>query len=34
MTVSLTLRTFSRMPSSWKIRIDATADAQASGWPE
>ena len=34
MTVSDTLRTFSRMPSSSKIRIDATAEAQASGWPE
>ena len=34
MTVSHTLRTFSRMPSSSKIRIDATAEAHASGWPE
>ena len=24
----------SRMPSSRKMLIDATADAQASGWPE
>ena len=28
------IRALSMMPSSWKALIDATAEAQASGWPE
>ena len=34
MTSVSSSRTCSRMRSSRKIPIDATADAQASGWPE
>jgi hypothetical protein len=33
-TVSPSSRTCSRIPSSRKMRIEATAVAQASGWPE